>query len=209
MSVKFCDEEFEKLKKLLSCYEWGMSILMTKLNILHDDLRKYQDSDAIDHIRGRIKEASSIAAKLHKMGVALTAENAKKYLNDIAGIRVITPFTKDIPFLVESVRSMPGVKILEEKDYIKNPKPSGYRSYHLITEVPVFHSGETDNITIEVQLRTEAMNFWASLEHKANYKYKGHVPKHLTDELTIVADKIAEIDDRMFLIHDIISLINS
>jgi len=209
MSVQFSNDEFNKLKKLLSYYEWGMAILMTKLNILHDDLKNHQDNGAIDHIRGRVKDASSIALKLDKMGVEISAENAKKYLRDIAGIRIISPFAKDIYFLVESLHIMPEVKIVEEKDYIGNPKPSGYRSYHLITEVPVFHSGKTEDIPVEVQIRTEAMNFWATLEHRARYKYKGHMPKHLTDELIIIADKIAELDHRMFLIHDIISLINS
>jgi putative GTP pyrophosphokinase len=103
---------------------------------------------------------------------------------------------------------MPDAKVLKEKDYVGNPKPSGYRSYHLIMEIPVYYSGKTEAIPIEFQIRTNAMDFWATLEHKVRYKYKEHIPGHLCDELVLCADKIAELDDRMFLIHDIISLIN-
>ena len=208
MSIRFSLEEFEKLKKLLSVYEWGLAIVMTKLNIVHGDLRDFQDNGAIEYIKNRIKGPESIASKLHKKGVDLTAENAKKYLNDIAGIRIITPFAKDIYFLVDLLRSMPEIRIVNEKDFISHPKPSGYRSYHLIIEVPVFYSNKVEDVTLEIQIRTEAMNFWSTLEHKARYKYKNYIPSHLSDELITIADKIAELDHRMFLIHEIISLIN-
>jgi len=209
MSTRFNNEEFTKLKKMLPIYQWGLTTLMTKLNIIHDDLQKFQDSGAIDYIRSRIKAPESIAQKLYEMEVDITAENAQKYLRDIAGIRIISPFAKDIYFLVDLLRSMPDVRVVNEKDFISNPKPSGYRSYHLIMEVPVFYSGKTENMPVEVQIRTEAMNFWATLEHKARYKYRDHIPKHLSDELVVIADKISELDNRMFLIHEIISLINS
>lgn len=208
MSIRFCEEEFLNLKKTLSVYEWGLMTVMTKLNIIHHDLRDFQDNHAIEHIKSRIKNPESIALKLHKKGVDLTAENAKKYLNDIAGIRIITSFSKDIYFLVELLREMPDVRILKEKDFISTPKSSGYRSYHLIIEVPVFYSNKVEYVTLEIQIRTEAMNFWSTLEHKARYKYNEYIPEHLSEELVIIADKIAELDNRMFLIHEIISLIN-
>jgi len=208
MSVRFNDEEFARLKDLLLIYEWGHRTLLTKLNIIHEDLRNSQDSNPIEHIRGRIKSPESIAQKLHKMDVDITADNAKRHLKDIAGIRVICPFAKDIYYLANLLRAMPDARILDEKDYVSSPKPSGYRSYHVIMEIPVFYSGKTEHVLVEVQIRTEAMNFWATLEHKARYKYQEHIPQHLCDELVICADKIAELDDRMFLIHEIISLIN-
>jgi len=208
MFARFSDEEFAKLKQALHVYEWGLQTLMTKLNIIHEDLKNFQENSAIDYIRSRIKAPESIAQKLYKMGHDITTNNAKKYLRDIAGIRIICPFATDIYFLVDILRALPDVKILNEKDFISKPKPSGYRSYHLIMEVPVFFSGKTEEITVEVQIRTEAMNFWATLEHKARYKYSEHVPTHLSDELVVIADKIAELDNRMFLIHEIISLIN-
>jgi len=208
MPIRFSNEEFNKLKTILAVYDWGLRTLMTQLNIIHEDLRHFQNNPAIDFIHSRIKAPESIAQKLHDMGLAITAENAKTKLRDIAGIRIICPFAKDIYFLAGIIRTMPGVTILKEKDYVGNPKPSGYRSYHMVLLVPVFFSGKTQDIVVEIQLRTEAMNFWATLEHKARYKYRGGIPQHLSDELVVIANKIAELDNRMFTIHEIISLIN-
>ncbi|MCL2365752.1 MAG: GTP pyrophosphokinase family protein [Oscillospiraceae bacterium] len=208
MSVRFSNEEFVKLKKELLIYEWGQRTLLTKLSIIHEDLNVFQENNPIEHIKGRIKSPESIAQKLKNMQVDITAENAKKHLKDIAGIRIICSFAKDIYYLADLLRAMPDVRILEEKDYISSPKPSGYRSYHVIMGIPVFHSEISEEVVVEVQIRTEAMNFWSTLEHKARYKYQDHVPSHLCDELIICADKIAELDNRMFLIHEIISLIN-
>ena len=208
MSVRFSEGEFAQLKDLLIIYEWGQRILLTKLNIMQEDFKNFQENNPIEYITGRIKSPESIVQKLHKMGVEITAENVKKYLKDVAGIRIICSYAKDIHNLAGLLRSMPDVNILDEKDYVSTPKPSGYRSYHIILEIPVFYSGRMENVVIEVQIRTEAMNFWSTLEHKARYKYQDHIPQHLCDELVICADKIAELDQRMFLIHEIISLIN-
>ena len=209
MVAKFNDDEFLKMKELLLSYEWAHKSMLTKLNIIHEAHKHYQNTNPIGHIEGRIKTPKSIAGKLHKQGVELTADNAKRYLKDIAGIRIICPYAKDIYFLAGLIREMPDSNIISEKDYVTNPKPSGYRSYHIITEIMIYHSGKTEVLPIEIQIRTEAMNFWATLEHQAKYKYKEHIPKHLSDELVICATKIAELDERMFLIHEIISLINN
>ena len=208
MSVLFSIPEFSELKKLLPIYEWGLNTLLTKLNIVHDDLKNFQDNNAVEYIKSRVKAPESIARKLHQLNLTVTAKNAKDFLRDIAGIRIICPFAKDIYFLAKLIRSMPDVTIIEEKDYVSNPKPSGYRSYHIITEVPIFFSGKTENVPVEIQIRTEAMNFWATLEHQARYKYREHIPQHLCDEFVSIADKIADLDNRMFMIHEIISLIN-
>jgi putative GTP pyrophosphokinase len=208
MSVRFSVEEFAELKNLLVVYEWGQKALLSKLNVIYEDFKTFQENNPIENIRGRIKSAESIAQKLHKLNVGVTADNARKHLKDIAGIRIICSYAKDVYQLVDILRSMPDVNILDEKDYIGRPKPSGYRSYHLIVEVPIFYSGKTENVTVEVQIRTEAMNFWSTLEHKARYKYQEHIPQHLGDELVLCANKIAELDERMYLIHEIISLIN-
>jgi len=208
MLIRFSEEEFAKLKKLLLIYEWGQRILLTKLNIIHEDLKNFQERNPIGHIIGRIKAPESIAQKLHKMDVDVTAENAKKYLKDIAGVRIICPFAKDIYYLVDLLKSMPDVNILVEKDYVSKAKSSGYRSYHIILEIPVFYSGKMENVTVEMQIRTEAMNFWATLEHQVRYKYDNHIPQHLCDELAVCADKIAELDERMLQIHEIVAFIN-
>jgi len=204
MSVRFRTEEFQKLKQLLIVYDWGLRTLLTKLDIIHEDFKNFQESSPIEHIRGRIKSPESIAQKLHNLNHDITAENAKTHLRDIAGIRIICPFARDIVQLVGLLRAMPTISILEEKDYINNPKPSGYRSYHVIMEVPVFCAGKVEQVVVEVQIRTEGMNFWATLEHNARYKYEEHVPAYLCDELALCADKIAELDRRMFLIHEAI-----
>jgi len=208
MSVRFPDEEFYKLKDAMLIYEWGHKILLTKLNIIYEDFRNFQNNNPIENIRSRIKAPESIAQKLWDEKHELTAENAKKYVRDIAGVRIICTFAKDIYTLAEILRSMPEAKVLSEKDYVSNPKVSGYRGFHFSIEIPVYHSGTVEHIPVEVQLRTAAMDFWATLEHKVKYKYKEHIPKNLSDELVICADKIAELDDRMFTIHNIISLLN-
>jgi len=202
MSIRFSTEEFAELKALLLIYEWGHRTLMTKLTIVHEDFKNFHEDNPIDHIRGRIKAPESIAEKLQRLGFELTAANAKKYISDIAGVRIICPFTKDIYHLVELIRLMPSIKIQEERDYIVKPKKSGYRSYHLIAKVPVFYSGKIEYIKIEIQIRTEAMNFWATLEHDARYKYQGDIPQHLSNELVVCANQIAQLDNRMFLIHE-------
>ena len=208
MSVRFSEHEFARLKDLLLVYEWGQRILLTKLSIIHEDHRNFHENNPIEYIKGRIKSPESIAQKLHRLGFDITADNAKKHLKDIAGVRITCTFAKDIHYLTNLLRYMPSVNILDEKDYVSTPKPSGYRSYHIIVELPVFYSGKAEYVPVEVQIRTEAMNFWSTLEHKARYKYREHIPQHLCDELVVCADKMAELDHRMFLINETLSQIN-
>jgi putative GTP pyrophosphokinase len=181
---------------------------MTKLNILRQDLKIFQNINPIEHIKSRIKTPEAIAEKLSRMKLDITADNAKQYLTDISGFRIICPFAKDIYTLVETLTSIPDWKVSTQKDYISNPKSSGYRSYHLLIDLPIYYSGKTETIPVEIQIRTAAMDFWSTMEHQVRYKYKEHIPQHLSDELIICADKIAELDERMLLIHEIISLIN-
>jgi len=208
MTINFSTTELERLKTILPFYEEAQSIFLEKLNQINNQLTNLHNCSPVEHIKGRLKTPFSIAQKLHRLGFEITAENTKRYLKDIAGARIICPFSKDIFTLVDSISSVHGWKITEKEDYISCPKPSGYRSFHLMVEIPICISGKTENIPVEVQLRTAAMDFWASMEHRVRYKYKEHVPAHLGDELVICADKISELDKRMFLIHDIVSLIN-
>ena len=208
MGARFSDEEFAQVKKALILYEWGNNTLMTMLKIINEDFNTFHPNNPIEHLKARIKTPESIAEKLRKMNLDITAENARRYVADIAGIRIICAFAKDIYNIADILKALPNIAVITEKDYIRSPKPSGYRSYHLILEIPFFYSGRTETVPVEVQVRTAAMDFWATLEHKVRYKYNEHIPQHLCDELAICADKIAELDNRMFLIHDIISLIN-
>ena len=205
MPILFSAEEFIRLKKILPIYEWGLRTLLTKLDIINEDLQKFQNNASIEYIRYRIKSPESIAQKLHGMKLELTADNVKRHLRDVAGIRITCPFARDIYFLANTIRNIPDIKVVEEKDYVNTPKPGGYRSYHLITEVPIYFSDKTEKVLVEIQIRTEAMNFWATLEHKARYKFQESVPQDLSDELAEIADKIAELDKRMFDIHEAIN----
>ena len=144
-----------------------------------------------------MKTPQSIALKLKKKGLEPTLENARKYVDDIAGIRIICAFITDIYRLVAVIEAQKQLKVLKVKDYINNPKGSGYRSYHMLIEVPVFLSGSVATTKVEVQIRTIAMDFWASLEHKLRYKYENEIPKEFSDQLTDCAQRVAFLDERM------------
>ena len=189
-------------------YEWGRNILLTKLNIISEDFKNLQSNNPIEYINSRMKAPESIAQKLFDIGEALTAESAREHIKDIAGIRITCTYARDIYTLAEIIRALPETAVLSEKDYVSHPKPSGYRGYHFVMEVPVYYSGHIEKVPVEIQVRTAAMDFWATLEHKVKYKYNEHIPKHLSDELVVCAEKIAELDDRMFMIHYAISLLN-
>ena len=208
MFDSFSDNEYKKIKQILPVYEDALKQLMTNIQLSFSSNEQFQKNNPVEHVKTRIKSPENIANKLIRLDLDVTAENAKKVLTDIAGIRIICSYAKDIFFLVDLLKTLPETQVLIEKDYVSNPKKSGYRCYHVIMEVPVFTSGKKELVPVEVQLRTAAMDFWATLEHKVRYKYNEFIPKHLSDELSICAEKIAELDNRMFLIHDIISLIN-
>ena len=193
---------------MLRIYEWGQKTILTRLSIINEDFKSFQSNNPIEHIMTRMKAPESIASKLRTMNLEITAENAKNHVKDIVGVRIICPFNKDIYCLTDMLKSMPDIRVLNEQDYVGNPKPSGYRSFHLNVEIPVYRLGGIESVPVGIQVRTAAMDFWATLEHKVKYKYEGQVPKHLGDELAICADKISELDNRMYLIHDTISLIN-
>jgi len=206
MSVLFSNEEFAKLKEYLVLYRCVLKNMTTRMDILLEDFSNLQSNNPIEHVKCRLKTPESIAAKLHRQGLPLTAESAKNHLADIAGIRCICPYTKDITFIAQVLKSQSDLKIISEKDYVNNPKPSGYRSYHLIFEVPIYLSCNEERLPVEVQIRTQAMDFWATLEHKARYKYKDQMPQHLSHELQECAERISDLDNRMLLIQELVDI---
>jgi len=206
MAVLFPPEEFAKLKTQLVVYNCALKNMTTRLDILLDDFSNLQKNNPIEHVKYRLKSPESIVAKLHRQGHPLTVDSAKKHLNDIAGVRCICPYTKDITYIAEVLKKQLDMKVISEKDYVNNPKPSGYRSYHLIFDVPVYLSDKEKHIPVEVQIRTQSMDFWATLEHKARYKYQDEMPTHLAHELQECAAKIAELDDRMILIQELVDI---
>jgi putative GTP pyrophosphokinase len=190
------------MKDLLIIYECGLKIVSTKLDIINQDFKSFKQANPIEHIKFRMKSAESTAEKLHRRGFTLTAENAREYIKDIAGIRVICSFTRDIFYMAGVLRGLPDLVVSEEKDYVTAPKPTGYRSYHMILNVPVHFSDKVETVPVEAQIRTQAMDFWASLEHKVRYKYPEQIPQELNDELVMCANKIDDLDQKMFLIHE-------
>jgi putative GTP pyrophosphokinase len=206
MSVLFPLDEFNKLKSLLILYNCALMDINTRMDILLEDFKYLQAYNPIEHIKSRIKSPESIAEKLHKSGLEITSDNAQRRMTDIAGIRCICSYARDIYFIAGVLKKLPDITVLSEKDYITSPKPSGYRSFHMVLEVPVYLSRETLPIPVEVQIRTQAMDFWAALEHKARYKYDHQIPAHLSDALNACAEQIAQLDDKMFSIHEDITV---
>jgi len=202
VSVRFSEEEFEKLKNYLVPYSCALKNIETRVSILLEDFRNLQKSNPIEHVKARLKSPESIAAKLHRRGFCVTADSAVTNLFDIAGIRCICSYSKDIPFMADVFRRQEDMKIIYERDYITTPKHTGYRSYHLVVEIPIYLTCETRYVPVEVQIRTQAMDFWASLEHKVRYKYDNGVPESISGELVVCAEEIAELDKKMYRIHE-------
>jgi len=203
--VRFSAKEFNDLKEKISLYTSAMKTMQTRLEILRED---YKNNDPFEHIKARIKSFESIAGKLKRKGLPLTADSAIKNLSDIAGIRIICSFAHDIDLIAAAIKRQDDLILIKESDYVKDPKSNGYRSYHMILTVPVYLTDRVEQIKTEIQIRTQAMDFWASLEHKARYKYESDVPVHLIDELKQCADKINDLDERMYHIHNEIHSIN-
>ncbi len=179
-------------------YSSALKELNVKLSIINDEFAARLNNNPIEHIKSRLKTPQSIAAKLRKKGYEPTLENAVKYVDDIAGIRIICSFTADIYHIAAVIKSQPYLKILRLKDYIENPKATGYRSYHMLVEAPVYMSGKIESAKVEIQIRTIAMDFWASLEHKIRYKFSSSIPNLLNNELIECADIAAALDEKMF-----------
>ncbi|MCX6321520.1 MAG: GTP pyrophosphokinase family protein [Bacteroidia bacterium] len=171
--------------------------ISTKLEILNDEFKYSKDRNPIHEIKSRIKTPVSIYQKLVERGHDLSVESARKNLTDIAGIRVICPYINDIYLIADLLTSQADVGVIRRTDYIKDPKPNGYRSLHLIVTIPVFLSDRTEVVNVEVQIRTIAMDFWASLEHELTYKLASRKTEDVLKELRECADIISSTDNRM------------
>lgn len=183
-------------------YSAALKQINTKLEILNDEFQHVHQYNPIEHIKSRIKTPESIVKKLKKNGHESTIENMVQYVNDIAGIRVICSFQSDIYRIADIIANQSDVKVIEIKDYIKHPKASGYKSYHMHITIPVFLSDKIVNTKVEIQIRTVAMDFWASLEHKINYKFEGNIPDGIIDELVECAEMVSQLDNRMLLLNE-------
>lgn len=196
------NNDVESWEEVVLIYNSALKEMGTKLEILNDEFQHVHQYNPIEHIKSRIKTPQSIVKKLKKHGYESTIDNMVKYVNDIAGVRVICSFTSDIYRIAEMIIKQSDIKVISVKDYILHPKPSGYKSYHLIVTLPIFLSDRIVDTKVEIQIRTVAMDFWASLEHKIHYKFEGNVPEHIKKELIECASMVSELDDRMLSLNE-------
>ena len=189
-------------KEVILIYTSALKQIETKLEILNDEFQHVHQYNPIEHIKSRIKTSESIVKKLKKNGYESTIENMVKYVNDIAGIRVICSFSSDIYRIAEMIKNQKDINVISVKDYITYPKASGYKSYHMIVTIPVYLSDRIVDTKVEIQIRTVAMDFWASLEHKIHYKFEGNAPEHIKNELVECAKMVSDLDARMLSLNE-------
>ncbi|AFS77594.1 RelA/SpoT domain-containing protein [Gottschalkia acidurici 9a] len=189
------------LTRFMMYYKFAMDEINTKINILQQEFQYIHSYNPIEHVNSRLKTPESILKKVYRKGYECSLHSIKENIRDIAGIRIICSFISDIYEISNMLQKQNDIKLIECKDYIKNPKPNGYKSLHLILEIPIFMSDRVENICVEVQIRTIAMDFWASLEHKIYYKYDKEIPEKMLIELKGAADSVAELDQKMENIH--------
>ena len=196
------EEKTNTFEKLMTIYEMAITELETKLNILQKEFKVFYNYDLIDHINTRIKQPDSIVNKMKKKGCELTYKEMIENINDIAGVRIICQLKDDIFKIRNLIEELPGIQIEKEKDYVNHPKESGYSSYHMIIKIPVTLSKQTIYVKVEIQIRTMAMDFWASLEHKMKYKTDKEVSKKTSKELVNYAKIVNKIDNKIMLMNN-------
>lgn len=189
--------ETEPFMNLMMQYKCAMLQVTTKLEVLNNELSMQNNSNPFESIKCRLKTPESIVEKMQRRGIEFSVKNVEENLTDIAGVRVICSFISDIYRLADCLASQDDIEVVARKDYIKNPKPNGYRSLHLILDVPIFLTNEKKHMKVEVQFRTIAMDFWASLDHKVEYKKKIQDSDEISRELRECANIISEVDSRM------------
>ena len=190
-------EQYDAFMKLMAYYRCAMMEIETKFNVLNQEFSLRYDRNPISSIKSRLKSPASIREKLTRRGIDVTIENIEACLNDVAGVRVICAFPEDVRTIANALLGQDDVELIERKDYILNPKENGYRSLHLIVAVPIYLAHEKRKMRVEIQLRTIAMDFWASLEHQLRYKKNVNFTDEMAKELKFCADLSAELDRRM------------
>ncbi len=195
-------EDLESWETIVFLYNAAAKEVMTKLEILNDEFKQVHKYNPIEYFKSRIKEPQSIMKKLKRYGYEPTIQNMITYINDFAGIRLVCSFTSDIYRLAEMIGRQNDLTVVSIKDYIKNPKESGYKSYHMIVTVPIFMSDRVVDTKVEIQIRTIAMDFWASLEHKIYYKFEGNAPEHISRELRECASMVSQLDEKMLSLNE-------
>lgn len=195
--MKKIKEARSEVTRFLMVYEFALDEVNTKINVLRKEFEQIHDYSPIEHCSFRIKSPESIIKKASKKNLNFSLETVRESIKDIAGIRITCPFISDVYKIAEMLENQRDIELIERKDYIKNPKPNGYQSLHLIIRIPVFMSDRVEKVYVELQIRTIAMDFWASLEHKIFYKYDGEIPGRIESELKVAANSASELDMKM------------
>lgn len=196
----------KQLQTMLMMYSCAIREFKTKVEVLNDELSTRNQRNPIEFIKSRVKTPTSIYNKLKRKGFDISLDAVRNQLFDVAGVRIICSFVDDIYKIADMIVKQDDIKVLEVKDYIKNPKPNGYRSLHMICQIPVFFSDRKELLSVEVQIRTIAMDFWATLEHDLRYKKDLPLVQEIQDELHECAEAIAMTDNKMMEIRDKIEL---
>ena len=197
-------EGVDSWNTIIFLYNSALKEVRTKVEILNDEFQQVHQYNPIEYIKSRIKAPESIVKKLKRYGYDSSIDNMVNYINDIAGIRIVCSFTSDIYRLADMIGKQNDITVISIKDYIKNPKPSGYKSYHMIVTIPIFLSDRMVDTKVEIQIRTIAMDFWASLEHKIYYKFEGHAPSYISHDLQECSKIVSELDEKMLMLNEAI-----
>lgn len=207
----FDTQELMEIKKEMTrfamSYKFALEEIGTKVNILKEEFRLVHEYNPIEHVITRVKSVDSIIRKMEKKKLPLSLEMIREQIRDIAGIRIICSFVSDIYRISEMIQKQSDIQIVQVKDYIQAPKPNGYQSLHIVMKIPVYMSDRKEDVYVEMQIRTIAMEFWASLEHKIYYKYNKQVPEKLIDELREAALTAFELDRKMERINNEINIL--
>ena len=204
MNIPNSFNQVDQWKSVMFLYDSALKEINTKIEILNNEFVHIYNYNPIEHIKSRLKTPDSIVKKLKRYGCEVTIDNMVEKLSDIAGIRIICSFTSDIYQIAEMIKKQSDVTVLYVKDYIKNPKPNGYKSYHMVVTIPIYLTDGPVDTKVEIQIRTIAMDFWASLEHKIYYKFEGNAPAYLQQELKACADVVNMLDVKMFSLNQAI-----
>ena len=202
MNIPETYNQLDQWTTVMFLYDSALKAINTKIEILNNEFIHLYNYNPIEHIKSRLKTPESIVKKLKRGGHEVTIPNMIEHLSDIAGIRIICSFSPDIYRIAEMIARQSDVTVLVVKDYIKNPKPNGYKSYHMVVSVPVYLSTGPVNVKVEIQIRTIAMDFWASLEHKIRYKFEGKAPQHINEELKACSDIVNMLDAKMLSLNE-------
>lgn len=195
-------DQIDQWTSLMFLYSSALKEINVKIEILNNEFVHIYNYNPIEHVKSRLKTPESIVKKLKRYDYDVTMENMTEKLSDIAGIRIICSFTSDIYQIAEMIAKQSDVTVLYIKDYIKYPKPNGYKSYHMVVTIPIYLSDGLVETKVEIQIRTVAMDFWASLEHKIYYKFEGRAPAYLQQELKACADVVDMLDAKMYSLNE-------